>query len=393
MINKISIYDDKEFNTEVEVLNECFKKEYGGFQRGFCYVNYEKTAGAWFPQIAIEENGQLRPQSSSDKEMVNTISSDGMRMEMYSLADITFGHGNEIHFTFAKFKGHGFKYVGTFLRDSLNSTEEKVVFVRVSDHINLDKWSKNEYVDNTDETIENLCGVYGSWQILNQNMAFCKTDYAMFDSSIVIDDRVNWFFNVDRLEWADYLPCPLFYNDELYISKIVQKNGKARIELDKNLVRQIELSDETGFEYLIFGFVCDNKTGGYVFSIKGQGEEKEKEDPYTSEVYSTKEGRRIAVYTTKYERNSKNRNKAIELHGTKCSICGFDFEKTYGDIGKGFIEVHHVKPLSEIDEEMEINPETDLVCVCANCHRMIHKKHNGVYSVDEMRIMLRDDHE
>ena len=53
-------------------------------------------------------------------------------------------------------------------------------------------------------------------------------------------------------------------------------------------------------------------------------------------------------------------------------ICGFDFEEKYGELGKGYIEVHHIKPLSEIDEEVVVNPETDLICVCSNCHRKIH---------------------
>lgn len=30
-------------------------------------------------------------------------------------------------------------------------------------------------------------------------------------------------------------------------------------------------------------------------------------------------------YTTKYERNLKNRKKAIEKYGIKCKVCVFDF--------------------------------------------------------------------
>ena len=65
-------------------------------------------------------------------------------------------------------------------------------------------------------------------------------------------------------------------------------------------------------------------------------------------------------------------------------ICGFDFEAFYGEAGRNFIEVHHIKPLSSLDEEIMIDPEKDLVCVCSNCHRIIHRKKDGVYSLDDV---------
>lgn len=105
-------------------------------------------------------------------------------------------------------------------------------------------------------------------------------------------------------------------------------------------------------------------------------------------VRGEKEGKHTEYYVTKYERNPKNRKEAIKIHGYKCMVCGFDFEEVYGEIGKRFIEVHHVKPLHKLDEEVVVNPETDLVCVCANCHRMIHRNSNKVLSVEELREQM-----
>jgi len=48
--------------------------------------------------------------------------------------------------------------------------------------------------------------------------------------------------------------------------------------------------------------------------------------------------------------------------------CGFDFEKTYGERDIGYIEIHHLKPLYNLDVEVIINPKEDSVPVCANCH-------------------------
>ena len=97
------------------------------------------------------------------------------------------------------------------------------------------------------------------------------------------------------------------------------------------------------------------------------------------------DGGKKQIYTTRYERNPKLRNKAIKIHGTTCMACGFDFGKTYGASGEGYIEVHHIIPLSDSGEEVEVNPITDLIVVCSNCHRMIHRKKNHTLTLEELR--------
>lgn len=104
------------------------------------------------------------------------------------------------------------------------------------------------------------------------------------------------------------------------------------------------------------------------------------------------EGAAKQYYTIKYERSKKNRDAAIKLFGYKCMICGFDFEEKYGDLGKGFIEVHHINPLSSLDEEVVINPATDLICVCANCHRMLHRFKDCIVTIDDLRSFINDKH-
>ncbi|HLU83933.1 MAG TPA: HNH endonuclease [Vicingaceae bacterium] len=94
------------------------------------------------------------------------------------------------------------------------------------------------------------------------------------------------------------------------------------------------------------------------------------------------EGIKKVAQVKVYERSSKLRNYAID-HFTKngyiaCECCSFDFEKFYGsEIGKGFIEIHHTKPIfqyedSDIENTLE-NALKNLAPVCSNCHRMIHR--------------------
>lgn len=101
------------------------------------------------------------------------------------------------------------------------------------------------------------------------------------------------------------------------------------------------------------------------------------------------EGAVCQVQVNKYERSSIARQKCIERYGAKCSVCGMDFEKKYGDIGKGFIHVHHLVPLNEIGEEYIVNYETDLIPVCPNCHAMLHRNIDGKsYTWEELRKIV-----
>lgn len=97
------------------------------------------------------------------------------------------------------------------------------------------------------------------------------------------------------------------------------------------------------------------------------------------------EGAKSKICVNRYERSSIARMKCIEKYGCKCIVCGFDFERVYGEIGKGFIHIHHVVPISTIGENYKVNYDTDLVPVCPNCHAMLHHGVNGkVLSVDEL---------
>ena len=94
-----------------------------------------------------------------------------------------------------------------------------------------------------------------------------------------------------------------------------------------------------------------------------------------------------------HKRNIQARNKCIQSKGTKCFICGFDFEKTYGDLGKGFIHIHHIPPLSGRDGLYEIDVENDLFPVCPNCHAMLHRRKDSTLSVDELKRIIQQNND
>ena len=100
------------------------------------------------------------------------------------------------------------------------------------------------------------------------------------------------------------------------------------------------------------------------------------------------EGGKSIVVNTKYERNPLNRLICLRANGYSCKICGINFKKIYGEIGHDFIHVHHIDPVSKHSEKYLMNPVTDLVPVCPNCHAMLHRK-DPPYKPSE--IMANDE--
>lgn len=96
-----------------------------------------------------------------------------------------------------------------------------------------------------------------------------------------------------------------------------------------------------------------------------------------------KEGSKREYIVNVYERSPDARKKCIDKYGYKCVVCNFDFEKTYGELGKSFIHIHHITPLAEIKEEYYVDPEKDLRPICPNCHAMLHRK-TPVLKIEEL---------
>ncbi len=96
--------------------------------------------------------------------------------------------------------------------------------------------------------------------------------------------------------------------------------------------------------------------------------------------------KRISVNT--YERNPHARKKCVQHYGYSCAVCGFNFGKVFGELGEGFIHVHHLKQLAEIGREYHLDPIADLRPVCPNCHAMLHRK-NPPLRIEELKQLMK----
>jgi predicted HNH restriction endonuclease len=110
--------------------------------------------------------------------------------------------------------------------------------------------------------------------------------------------------------------------------------------------------------------------------------------PSEDEIVDHWEGNRALVYVNRYERDARTRAACIRFFGVACSVCGFEFGRVYGDIGNGFIHVHHLAPLSMAGKAHRVDPKKDLRPVCPNCHEMLHRR-SPPFTIDELKARVR----
>ena len=104
------------------------------------------------------------------------------------------------------------------------------------------------------------------------------------------------------------------------------------------------------------------------------------------------EGKLVTTNSKTRKRSQKLRNYAFEYYKSKnkikCEVCGFDFESTYGALGKDYIELHHIKPVSVYEENGEISnleeARLNLVPLCSNCHKILHRNNINVEKLKEV---------
>lgn len=103
---------------------------------------------------------------------------------------------------------------------------------------------------------------------------------------------------------------------------------------------------------------------------------------------SAAEGNQRLVAHLKRERKpslvKQKKEEVLSVAGKLCcEVCEFDFEKTYGEDGRGFCEVHHLKPISKMNPG-DKTTLADLAVICSNCHRIIHRI-NPMPSIEDFR--------
>ena len=103
--------------------------------------------------------------------------------------------------------------------------------------------------------------------------------------------------------------------------------------------------------------------------------------------FGASEGNRQLVLHLQRERNQTLVRKKKKLAASlNCEVCGFSFNHTYGEHAAEYCEVHHLVPLSEV-QQSTITKMKDLAILCANCHRVVHLR-NPPYGITELGEMI-----
>ncbi len=181
------------------------------------------------------------------------------------------------------------------------------------------------------------------------------TNYIDIEFDILINPENNTLLDKESLESID------------------QKNVQQWFPQQSGIAIKPEVVD--ALESNWFDFIRENKYVRHNFVSN---------DVVTEITESFLEGKSKEIVQTRYERNPQARKICLNHHGYSCQICDFNFENYFGEVGKGFIHVHHINPIAEIGKECEIDPKKDLIPVCPNCHAMIHSK-RPAFMIEEIK--------
>lgn len=128
---------------------------------------------------------------------------------------------------------------------------------------------------------------------------------------------------------------------------------------------------------------------GYVTLVKRVKADISAQDAAKKDHRARTEGGKKVHISYRTERDPKLRTAALDYHGYECSVCGFDFSKAYGEWGDGYAEVHHLVLLGgRASGKRKTDPKLDLAVLCANCHRMAHRKKGTALTIAELKGKL-----
>jgi len=169
----------------------------------------------------------------------------------------------------------------------------------------------------------------------------------------------------------------------------ITERGKEFLEINRRILEYL-FSEDFNYEDFNYEDIKDSLT-----VMAKMSEQNRKGFLYNENLVIT-EGIKRRRDVQVYERSRRLRegfiNHYMQNGHLKCCVCSFDFYAHYGERGKGFIEIHHQKPVFQYDDG-DMNQFIDkalqnVVPVCSNCHRMIHREKNAPMPIEELKQLV-----
>jgi 5-methylcytosine-specific restriction protein A len=161
----------------------------------------------------------------------------------------------------------------------------------------------------------------------------------------------------------------------------------------KGLARGAKAEEEVWKEFASNPVRCQQVSDAIVESLDDPAVQAAwVERDFDEDLQEAEEGRLLTRQHLTRERNRKlveaKRKQIMKKYGKLiCEVCDFDFSVRYGDRGQGFIECHHTKPVVTLSAGYKTHID-DLALVCANCHRIIHRRKPWL-TIAEMKAQIK----
>lgn len=229
---------------------------------------------------------------------------------------------------------------------------------------------------------------FSSFEVISENVIIKRIDKSLLSyGEIRIPNYLRDFFYFHEMEKHDRWDIRISYNQDdyygvLYLDDYKKLRGKLR--WGKDLTREL-----------------GNAAAKYIFD-KYDGTESEEAVPllrlkklsrteFVAEVLFPHEimsCRKLGPFETpdeSLENDPDTRLEVLKVHGLDCWICGFNYESSYGELGKGLIQVHYKGK----EVKTEVNLVEDFIPLCGNCHAMVHMMEDSGAGIKDLKDYVR----
>lgn len=143
--------------------------------------------------------------------------------------------------------------------------------------------------------------------------------------------------------------------------------------------------DSTGLQKNVLNRLVARSVDFFQTIAKAVSKKTPKQD---EEAYPDIENRQVVSRHIRRERKSHAATLCKQRDNFICQVCGFDYSNAYGELGNDFAEAHHKLPLSS-NKKLRSTTIDDLITVCANCHRMLHRMAGNTQDINSLKKIIK----
>lgn len=237
---------------------------------------------------------------------------------------------------------------------------------------------------------------FNSFEIVDERTIIKRIDKSLLTyGEIRIPNYLRDFFHFHELEKHDRWDIRISYNKTdyygvLYLDDYKRLRGKLR--WGKDLTR--ELSNATSkFVFESYGYDTREENTPLLRLEKVNRKEFHADIIFPEDVrrdaaeYMEHSDKFIYGVRSRFETDPEIRLTVLKIHGTCCAICGFNYEDFYGDVGRGYIQIHQMFKNDENMEDFDLT--TDFIPICENCHGILHRSKDLNISVKDLKQIIR----